>query len=55
MECDPAELQLCITDPQLLTHSSRDTNRLREEKAKLETQLQELQEVEMGHWEGIVP
>ncbi|NXM52607.1 CCD78 protein, partial [Illadopsis cleaveri] len=43
MDCGPAELHLCITDPELLTNSSRELNRLREEKAKLEMQLQELE------------
>ncbi|NXM98070.1 CCD78 protein, partial [Sylvia borin] len=43
MDCGPAELHFCITDPELLTNSSRELNRLREEKAKLEMQLQELQ------------
>ncbi|NXM22999.1 CCD78 protein, partial [Ploceus nigricollis] len=44
MDGGPAELHLSITDPELLTNSSRELNRLREEKAKLEMQLQELQE-----------
>ncbi|NWH36637.1 CCD78 protein, partial [Chloropsis hardwickii] len=44
MECGPAELHLCITEPELLTNSSRELNRLREQKAKLEMQLQELQQ-----------
>ncbi|NXA63123.1 CCD78 protein, partial [Mohoua ochrocephala] len=43
LDCGPAELHFSITDPELLTNSSRELNRLREEKAKLETQLQELQ------------
>ncbi|NXH52198.1 CCD78 protein, partial [Rhabdornis inornatus] len=43
VDCGPAELHFCITDPELLTNSSRELNRLREEKAKLEMQLQELQ------------
>ncbi|KAL2298733.1 hypothetical protein Nmel_014324, partial [Mimus melanotis] len=43
VDCGPAELHFCITDPELLTNSSRELNRLREEKAKLERQLQELQ------------
>ncbi|NXA89377.1 CCD78 protein, partial [Melanocharis versteri] len=43
MDCGPAELHFSITDPELLTNSSRELNRLREEKAKLELQLQELQ------------
>ncbi|NXD44671.1 CCD78 protein, partial [Copsychus sechellarum] len=45
VDCGPAELHFCITDPELLTKSSRELNRLREEKAKLEMQLQELQKV----------
>ncbi|XP_068885968.1 coiled-coil domain-containing protein 78 [Aphelocoma coerulescens] len=43
VDCGPAELHFSITDPELLTNSSRELNRLREEKAKLEMQLQELQ------------
>ncbi|NWH98861.1 CCD78 protein, partial [Tichodroma muraria] len=43
MDCGPAELHFSITDPELLTNSSRELNRLREEKAKLQMQLQELQ------------
>ncbi|NWS79721.1 CCD78 protein, partial [Toxostoma redivivum] len=43
VDCGPAELHFCITDPELLTNSSRELNRLREDKAKLERQLQELQ------------
>ncbi|XP_056359055.1 coiled-coil domain-containing protein 78 isoform X2 [Oenanthe melanoleuca] len=42
-DCGPAELHFCITEPELLTNSSRELNRLREEKAKLEMQLQQLQ------------
>ncbi|KAM7038538.1 coiled-coil domain-containing protein 78 [Acridotheres tristis] len=42
VDCGPAELHFCITEPELLTNSSRELNRLREEKAKLEMQLQEL-------------
>ncbi|KAI1233924.1 hypothetical protein IHE44_0004377 [Lamprotornis superbus] len=42
VDCGPAELHFCITDPELLTNSSRELNRLRQEKAKLEVQLQEL-------------
>lgn len=48
VDCGPAELHFSITDPELLTNSSRELNRLREEKAKLEMQLQELQKV--GNW-----
>ncbi|NXR17761.1 CCD78 protein, partial [Cinclus mexicanus] len=43
MDCGPAEFHFSITEPELLTNSSRGLNRLREEKAKLEMQLQELQ------------
>ncbi|NXU42564.1 CCD78 protein, partial [Drymodes brunneopygia] len=43
MDCGPAELHFSITDPELLTNSSRELARLREQKAKLELQLQELQ------------
>ncbi|NXL16218.1 CCD78 protein, partial [Setophaga kirtlandii] len=43
MDCGPAELHLSITDPELLPNSSRELNRLRQHKAKLEGQLQELQ------------
>ncbi|NXC03901.1 CCD78 protein, partial [Orthonyx spaldingii] len=49
MDCGPAELHFSITDPELLTNSSRELNRLREEKAKLEVQLQELQKLMSGH------
>ncbi|NWT30423.1 CCD78 protein, partial [Cardinalis cardinalis] len=44
MDCGPAELHLSVTEPELLTNSSRELNRLREHKAKLEAQLQELQQ-----------
>lgn len=54
MDCGPAELHFCITDPELLTNSSRELNRLREEKAKLEMQLQELQKVGRCGWVGRV-
>ncbi|XP_050173624.1 coiled-coil domain-containing protein 78 isoform X2 [Myiozetetes cayanensis] len=43
VDCGPAELHFCISDPELLTNSSRELNRLQEEKARLEMQLQELQ------------
>ncbi|XP_058672267.1 coiled-coil domain-containing protein 78 [Ammospiza caudacuta] len=42
MDCGPAELHLTITDPELLPNSSRELNRLRQHKAWLELQLQEL-------------
>ncbi|NXG95443.1 CCD78 protein, partial [Loxia leucoptera] len=44
MGCGPAELHLASTAPELLTHSSRELNRLRGQKAKLEVQMQELQQ-----------
>ncbi|NXS68284.1 CCD78 protein, partial [Pandion haliaetus] len=43
MDCGPAELHFSITDPELLTNTTRELNRLREDKAKLEIQLHELQ------------
>ncbi|KAJ7414912.1 Coiled-coil domain-containing protein 78 [Willisornis vidua] len=43
VDCGPAELHLSITDPELLTNTTRELNRLRERNAKLEMQLQELQ------------
>ncbi|NXJ57776.1 CCD78 protein, partial [Spizaetus tyrannus] len=45
MDCGPAELHFSITDPELLTNTTRELNRLREDKAKLEMQLHELQKV----------
>ncbi|NXW25170.1 CCD78 protein, partial [Circaetus pectoralis] len=45
MDCGPAELHFSITDPELLTNTTRELNRLREHKAKLEMQLHELQKV----------
>ncbi|NXU22499.1 CCD78 protein, partial [Thalassarche chlororhynchos] len=47
MDCGPAELHFSITDPDLLTNATRELNRLREDKAKLEMQLHELQK---GLW-----
>ncbi|KAM6114143.1 coiled-coil domain-containing protein 78 [Pterocles gutturalis] len=41
-DCGPAELHFSITDPELLTNTTRELNRLREDKAKLEMQLQDL-------------
>ncbi|NXE29826.1 CCD78 protein, partial [Ardeotis kori] len=49
MDCGPAELHFSITDPELLTNATRELNRLREAKAKLEMQLQELQKI---NWSG---
>ncbi|XP_009996781.1 PREDICTED: coiled-coil domain-containing protein 78 [Chaetura pelagica] len=43
MDCGPAELHFSITDPELLTNTARELNRLREDKAKLEMQLHELE------------
>ncbi|NWI26557.1 CCD78 protein, partial [Sula dactylatra] len=43
MDCGPAELHFSITDPELLTNTTRELNRLREDKVKLEMQLHELQ------------
>ncbi|NXV90261.1 CCD78 protein, partial [Calonectris borealis] len=48
MDCGPAELHFSITDPELLTNATRELNRLREDKAKLEMQLHELQKVVAG-------
>ncbi|KAF1628223.1 Coiled-coil domain-containing protein 78, partial [Eudyptes filholi] len=42
-DCGPAELHFSITDSELLTNTTRELNRLREDKAKLEMQLDELQ------------
>ncbi|XP_009889863.1 PREDICTED: coiled-coil domain-containing protein 78 [Charadrius vociferus] len=56
-DCGPAELHFSITDPELLTNTTRELNRLREEKAKLEMQLRELQKVVAGllafYWDRI--
>ncbi|NWH46820.1 CCD78 protein, partial [Fregata magnificens] len=48
MDCGPAELHFSVTDPELLTNTTRELNRLREDKAKLEMQLHELQKVVAG-------
>ncbi|NXI44532.1 CCD78 protein, partial [Galbula dea] len=48
MDCGPAELHFSITDPELLTNTTQELNRLREEKARLEMQLQEVQKVVAG-------
>uniref|UniRef100_A0A8B9TZ94 DUF4472 domain-containing protein n=1 Tax=Anas platyrhynchos TaxID=8839 RepID=A0A8B9TZ94_ANAPL len=47
MDSGPAELHFAITDPELLTNTTQELNRLREHKAKLELQLQELQQKKM--------
>ncbi|NXA50633.1 CCD78 protein, partial [Nothocercus julius] len=44
MDSGPAEFHFSITDPELLTNTTQELNRLREDKAKLEMQLHELQE-----------
>ncbi|NXN34900.1 CCD78 protein, partial [Rhinoptilus africanus] len=54
-DCGPAELHFSVTDPELLTNATRELNRLREDKAKLEMQLRELQklhDLRMG-WIGM--
>ncbi|NXK50053.1 CCD78 protein, partial [Chauna torquata] len=48
MDSGPAELHFAITDPELLTNTTQELNRLRENKAKLEMQLHELQKVVAG-------
>ncbi|KFP09524.1 Coiled-coil domain-containing protein 78, partial [Egretta garzetta] len=47
MDCGPAELHFSISDPELLTNTTRELNRLREDKAKLEMQT-ELCDLRMG-------
>ncbi|EOB09076.1 Coiled-coil domain-containing protein 78, partial [Anas platyrhynchos] len=47
MDSGPAELHFAITDPELLTNTTQELNRLREHKTKLELQLQELQQKKM--------
>ncbi|XP_013817134.2 coiled-coil domain-containing protein 78 isoform X1 [Apteryx mantelli] len=44
MDSGPAEFHFSITDPELLTNTTQELNRLREDKAKLEIQLHEFQE-----------
>ncbi|XP_062444716.1 coiled-coil domain-containing protein 78 [Rhea pennata] len=44
MDSGPAEFHFSVTDPELLTNTTQELNRLREDKAKLEMQLHELQE-----------
>ncbi|XP_071617209.1 coiled-coil domain-containing protein 78 isoform X2 [Heliangelus exortis] len=43
VDCGPAELHFSITDPELLTNTTRELNRLREDKVKLEMELCDLQ------------
>ncbi|NXL49202.1 CCD78 protein, partial [Podilymbus podiceps] len=50
VDCGPAELHFSITDAELLTNTTRELNRLREDKAKLEMQLQDLQKVVAACW-----
>ncbi|XP_047915962.2 coiled-coil domain-containing protein 78 isoform X1 [Anser cygnoides] len=47
MDSGPAELHFAVTDPELLTNTTQELNRLRENKAKLELQLHELQQKKM--------
>ncbi|XP_034638877.1 coiled-coil domain-containing protein 78 isoform X7 [Trachemys scripta elegans] len=44
MDPGPPEFHFTITDSELLTSTTQELNQLREDKAKLETQLHELQE-----------
>ncbi|KFV84054.1 Coiled-coil domain-containing protein 78, partial [Struthio camelus australis] len=44
MDSGPAEFHFSITDSELLTNTTQELNRLREDKAKLEMELHELQE-----------
>ncbi|OXB55084.1 hypothetical protein ASZ78_012021 [Callipepla squamata] len=52
MDSGPAELHFAITDPELLTHTTQELNRLRENKAKLEMQLHELQKKRLKETSG---
>ncbi|XP_021147653.2 coiled-coil domain-containing protein 78 isoform X2 [Columba livia] len=52
MDCGPAELHFTITDPELLTNTTQELNRLREDKAKLEMQLHELQKKRLRETPG---
>ncbi|XP_065415810.1 coiled-coil domain-containing protein 78 isoform X5 [Chrysemys picta bellii] len=45
MDPGPPEFHFTITDSELLTSTTQELNQLREDKAKLETQLHELQEM----------
>ncbi|KAM6244302.1 coiled-coil domain-containing protein 78 [Spheniscus humboldti] len=51
-DCGPAELHFSITDSELLTNTTRELNRLREDKAKLEMQLDELQKKRLKETSG---
>ncbi|XP_078096885.1 coiled-coil domain-containing protein 78 [Mustelus asterias] len=51
----PSEIHFAITDSELLSSQSQELNRLREDKAHLETKLQDLQEkVRLGRSSGPV-
>ncbi|XP_072205203.1 coiled-coil domain-containing protein 78 isoform X1 [Excalfactoria chinensis] len=52
MDSGPAELHFAITDPELLTNATQELNRLRENKAKLELQLHELQKKRLKETSG---
>ncbi|XP_042665225.1 coiled-coil domain-containing protein 78 [Centrocercus urophasianus] len=52
MDSGPAELHFAITDPELLTNTTQELNRLRESKAKLELQLHELQKKRLKETSG---
>ncbi|XP_001232922.4 coiled-coil domain-containing protein 78 isoform X1 [Gallus gallus] len=52
MDSGPAELHFAITDPELLTNTTQELNRLRENKAKLEMQLHELQKKRLKETSG---
>ncbi|POI29502.1 hypothetical protein CIB84_006748, partial [Bambusicola thoracicus] len=52
MDSGPAELYFAITDPELLTNTTQELNRLRENKAKLEMQLHELQKKRLKETSG---
>ncbi|XP_071671394.1 coiled-coil domain-containing protein 78 isoform X1 [Patagioenas fasciata] len=54
MDCGPAELHFAITDPELLTNTTQELNRLREDKAKLEMQLHELQKKRLKETPGLL-
>ncbi|XP_054246878.1 coiled-coil domain-containing protein 78 [Indicator indicator] len=55
MDCGPAELHFALTEPELLTSTARELNRLREEKARLELQLQEVQQNRLKHSSALPP
>ncbi|XP_068555778.1 coiled-coil domain-containing protein 78 isoform X3 [Anas acuta] len=55
MDSGPAELHFAITDPELQTNTTQELNRLRENKAKLELQLRELQQKKMKETSDLQP